>query len=155
MDRREVLATLGAAAAGLAAGAGTSARELRAEGGGHDEHAKKTARTCSECADECDAGFHHCHEQLVAGKKDYANAAHLCVDTATVCHASASLCGRVSPLMGVCCRACAECCDACIKECEKLNDDGMKRLIEACRRTAKECRQMAQMMGGRHGEGKP
>ena len=77
MDRREVLAALGATAAGLAAGAGASAQARQAERRGrgeHDEHAKMAARTCSECADECDAGFHHCHEQLVAGKKDHADA---------------------------------------------------------------------------------
>ena len=149
---------MGATAAGLAAGAGASAQERQAERRGrgeHDEHAKMNARTCSECADECDAGFHHCHEQLAAGKTDHADAEHVCVDTATVCRASASLCARVSPLMGPCCRACAECCDECIGICEKLNDPEMKKVIEACRRTAKECRQMAQMMGGGKGRRNP
>jgi hypothetical protein len=150
MDRREVLGVLGVAAAGLTAGTGADAQPPKAAGHGeHDEHAKMMAKTCSECADECDAGFHHCHMQLATGKKDYAGAEHLCLDTATMCRCAASLCARVSPLMGVCCRACAECCDACIKECERFNDADMRKLIEACRKTAKECRQMAQMMGGR------
>ena len=152
MQRREVLGLLGTAAVGLAVASDAPAQERQAgrkRDGGHGGHARETAKTCGDCAEECDAGFHHCHEQLAAGKQDYADAAHLCVDTATVCHAAAALCARMSPLMGACCRACAECCDACAAECEKLDDPEMKGVIEACRRTAKDCRQMAQMMGGR------
>jgi ketopantoate reductase len=111
--------------------------------------AQTTAKMCSDCANACDGGFHHCHEQVATGKKEYANAEHLCVDTATMCHASASLCGRVSPLMGICCQACAECCDVCIAECEKVNDPELKKVIEACQKTAKECRAMAKMMRGK------
>ncbi|MBY0513252.1 MAG: four-helix bundle copper-binding protein [Gemmataceae bacterium] len=141
MDRRNVLGVLGLTAAGFAT-TGVAAAEERKDDkkGGHEGHGRQTAKTCDECAEECDAGFHHCHMQLAAGKQDHAKAEHLCVDTATVCHATAALCARVSPLMGPCCRACAECCDACAKECESLNDPALKAVIEACRKTAKECR---------------
>ena len=154
MHRREALGLSGAAAAGLAATSVAAAQERPAgrEGGrsGRGEHARKTAESCSGCADERDGGFRHCHEQLAAGEKEYAEAAHLCADTATVCRAAAALCARTSPLMGVCCRACAECCDACVAGCEKLDDPAMKGVIEACRRTAEDCRRMA---GGRKLEG--
>lgn len=150
MDRRNALGALGLTAAGLAtAGVATAAGAQDDKKGGHKGHGRKTARTCNECAEECDAGFHHCHTQLAAGKQNYARAEHLCIDTATACHAAAALCARESPLMGACCRACVECCDACAKECEKLNDPEMKAVVEACRKTAKECREMAEMMGGK------
>lgn len=159
MDRREVLGVLGATAAGLVTASGTAAfgqqREAATEQhDGHDQHGqmgKETAKSCSDCANECEAGFHHCHQQVAAGKREYARAEHFCVDTATMCYCGASLCARSSPLMGVCCEACAKCCDACIAECEKLNDPELKGVIDACRKTAESCRQMAQMMGGATG----
>ena len=150
MDRREVLGMLGATAAGLVTATGTAAfgQEARqaAGQGGHEGMGKDSAKLCSDSANECEAGFHHCHQQVVAGKREYALAEHLCVDTATMCYCCAALCARSSPLMGICCQACAACCDACIAECEKLNDPELKAVIEACRQAAKSCRQMAQMM---------
>ena len=159
MKRRDVLGALGVTAGFAIASPMVFGQEKNQtkkaegkqqakEGGSHEQMAKNTAKSCSDCANECEAGYHHCHQQLAAGKKDYARAEHSCVDTATMCYCSAALCARVSPLMGHCCQACAECCDACIAECEKLNDPELARVIEACRRAAKECRQMATMMGG-------
>ena len=151
MDRREMLGTLGATAAGLAAMAAGDAYAEAPQKKGHDEHdamSQKTGKTCSACMNACNEGFHHCHEQLAAGKKEYAAAAHLCVDTAEMCACAAALCARVSPLMGHCCEACAKCCDACIEECEKLKDSELKGVIAACRTAAKECRDMAKMMSG-------
>src|SRR5437660_85839 len=134
MNRREVLSALGATAVGLAAV--TGGEVYADEKGGHSEHdemGKKTAKNCSDCANACNAGFHHCHQQLAAGKKEYATAAHLCCDTADICSVSAALCARMSPLMAICCDACAKCCDQCIKECEKLDDPELKGVIDACR----------------------
>lgn len=154
MNRREMLGTLGVTAAGLAVTGGSAlAQEKKASAPpAHDEHhnaAQRCARTCSECMDECNEGFHHCFEQLTAGKKEYSKSAHLCVDCAEVCGTSAHLCARMSPLMKHTCDACAKVCDDCIAECEKLNDTAMKGLIEACRKTAKECRDMVKMMSGK------
>ncbi len=153
MNRREMLGTLGVTAAGLAvAGSTALGQEKKPDHKGHGEHyeaAQKCAKTCSDCANECNEGFHHCFEQLVAGKKEYGKAAHACVDSAEMCACSAALCGRVSPAMRHCCDACAKICDDCIAECEKLNDPELKGVIEACRKTAKECREMVKMMAGK------
>ena len=153
MDRREMLGVVGVTAAGLAVGAGTAfGQEKKPDHKAHGEHyemAQKCAKTCSDCMNECNEGFHHCFEQLVAGKKEYDKAAHACVDSAEMCACSAALCGRVSPAMRHCCDACAKICDDCIAECEKLNDPALKGVIEACRKTAKDCREMVKMMAGK------
>jgi hypothetical protein len=157
MDRREMLGVLGVTAAGVAVASGSVAYGQEKKEGtrkglqGHEAMAEKSGKTCSDCANDCNKGFHHCHEKLAQGKQEYAAAAHLCVDCAVVCAASAALCGRVSPLMGHQCSACAESCDACIAECEKLKDSEMKEVIDACRETAKSCRDMARMMGSKTG----
>lgn len=152
MDRRKMLGVLGAGAAGLAmTGSNVFGQEKMPDHKDHGEHdamAQKCAKTCSDCMNECNKGFHHCFEQLVAGKKEYGQAAHMCIDCAEICAGSAQLCARVSPLMRHSCDACAKICDDCISECEKLNDPEMKAVIEACRKTAKECREMVKMMGG-------
>jgi hypothetical protein len=146
-----MLGAVGAAAAGVAVTGGKAfgqqEKGSQKPGGEHGAMAQKIAKTCSDCMNECNKGFHHCYEQLAAGKKEHALAAHLCVDCAEMCACCAELCGRVSPMMGHCCEACAKCCDACIAECEKLNNPELKGVIEACRKTAKECREMAKMMG--------
>lgn len=159
MDRREALGVLGATTVGLVAAGAPAAfgQQREATGqqqGGHEGMAgmgKETAKACSDCANACEAGFHHCHEQVEAGKREYARAEHLCVDTATMCYCGASLCARSSPLMGVCCEACAKCGEACIAECEKLNDPEMQMTVQALQRMVESCRQMAQMMGGATG----
>lgn len=151
MNRRNVLGLFGGAAAGMAVnGALAQGKRAANKGGGeHDQMAHDMAKTCADCAHECNEGFHHCHQQLAAGKKEYAMAAHLCVDTADCCSMAAAICARVSPLMGICCQCCADGCDICIAECEKLNDPELEKVVEACRKTAKECRAMAKMMAGK------
>jgi hypothetical protein len=153
MDRREMLGVLGATAVGLVMTGGKAfgqeEKGSQKHGSEHQALASKCAKTCSDGANECNEGFHHCYEQLVAGKKEYGKAVHACVDCAEMCACSAGLCGRASPLMVHCCDACAKCCDDCIAECEKLNDPELKGVIEACRKTAKECREMAKMMSGK------
>jgi hypothetical protein len=149
MDRRELLGVLGTTVAGLASATGAHAQAEKKSRSEHADMSHKTAKTCSDCANECNEGFHHCHQQLAAGKKEYAKAAHLCVDTADCCALAAAFCARMSPVMGHMCQACAECCEDCIAECEKLKDSQMKDVIEACRRTAKDCRAMAKMMGSK------
>ena len=138
---------LGAALA-LAFAAGTGREVYAQEKSEHHKMSLKSAKNCGDCANACNEGFHHCLQQLVAGKKEYAKAAHLCCDTAEICGTAAALCARMSPLMGICCDACARCCDECITECEKLNDPGMKGVIDNCRKTAKSCRDMVKAMGG-------
>jgi len=148
MDRRELLGVLGATAAGLAAVTGGSA--LAQEGRAHKEgdvH-EKCADACSDCAKECNQGFHHCYKQVQAGKAEHAKAMHLCVDCGEVCSTSAKLVARMSPLMTITCHACAESCEACIAECEKLRDPGMNETIESLKKCAASCREMVKSMGG-------
>lgn len=148
MDRRELLGILGATAAGLATVTGGSA--LAQEGHSHKEgdiHGK-CAEACSDCAKECNEGFHHCYKQVKSGKLEHAKAMHLCVDCGEVCSTSANLVARMSPLMTFTCHACAESCEACIAECEKLADPGMKETIESLKKCAASCREMVKAMGG-------
>ena len=66
MDRRELLGVLGATAAGLAAVSGTVAYGQEKKEGqkkgqqGHEAMAEKTGKTYSDCANDCNKGFHHC-----------------------------------------------------------------------------------------------
>ena len=152
MNRRNVLQAIGGTA-GLAVAAQLARGQQQepsgqARGGEHKQMAENTAIACGDCALECEKGYHHCHQKLVAGDNRYAMAERLCIDTATMCHCAGALCARMSPVMGACCRACAECCDMCIAECQKLNDQELQGVITACQRTAESCRKMAQMMGG-------
>jgi hypothetical protein len=149
MDRRELLGALGVTAAGLVAVSGAEARAQEAGGrAGRDIH-EQCAEACVNCEKECNQGFHHCYQQVTAGKQEHAKAMHLCVDCGDICGTSAKLVARMSPLMSYTCQACAECCDACIAECEKFQDAQMKETVEALRRCAKSCREMVQAMGSR------
>ena len=148
MDRRELLGTLGATSAALAAITGGSA--IAQEGHAHKEgdiH-EKCAVDCSNCANECNQGFHHCYQQLQAGKPGHAKSMHLCVDCGDVCATAAKLVARRSPLMAIGCQACVESCEACIAECEKLNDPGMSEVIASLRKCAQSCRELIKAMGG-------
>jgi len=153
MDRRELLGVLGATAAGLVAVAGGGARAQEPkghahEGGQHDDIHSRCAQACADCMRDCEECFHHCAQQVAAGKREHARAMHLCIDCAEVCGTSAKLCARRSPLMVHTCRACAEACDACIAACEPLDDPEMKRVVETLRRCAQSCREMVRAMGG-------
>ena len=149
MDRREMLGVLGVGAAGFAA-LGTNRAFAAQEKGhkeGHDHLAHQCAEACTDCLTECNAAFHHCFVQFSGGKKEYANALHLCVDCAEMGNSTAALCARSSPLMGYACDACARCCDDCAAECERLKDTEMAGCVEACRKCAKVCREMAKAHG--------
>jgi hypothetical protein len=147
MDRRELLGVLGATAAGLAAATGGQALAQEHKHDEGDIH-EKCAEACSDCAKECNQGFHHCYKQVQAGKQQHAKAMHLCVDCGEICSTAGKLVARMSPLMTFTCHACAESCEACIAECEKLNDPGMKETIESLKKCAQTCREMVKAMGG-------
>jgi hypothetical protein len=150
MDRRELPGVLGSTAAGLAAVTGGSslAQDAKAHVHAEGDIHEKCADACSDCAKECNQGFHRCDKQVQAGKAEHAKAMHLCVDCGEVCSTSAKLVGRMSPLMTITCQVCAESCEACIAECEKLKDPGMKETIESLKKCAASCREMAKAMGG-------
>jgi hypothetical protein len=146
MDRRELLGVLGATAAGLATVAG--AGEARASQEGKDDIHERCARACMDCEMMCNHAFHHCYEQIKAGKQDYARPMHLCVDCGDVCSTAGKLVARMSPLMTHTCRACAASCDDCIAACEKLDTPDIKEFVATLRKCAKSCREMVQAMGG-------
>jgi hypothetical protein len=157
MNRRKLLGALGATATGVIAATGGQA--LAQHERGHHEHGdlhERCAQACVDCEKDCNHGFHHCFQQVQAGKPAHAKAMHLCVDCGEVCSTAAKLVARMSPLMTYTCQACAQSCDACIAECEKLNDPHMKEVVDSLRRCAQSCREMVKAMDGheRH-EGRP
>lgn len=153
MDRREMLGMLGATAAGLTAAAGKAGAHQQGAGGAQDgDIHERCAEACVDCEKHCNHGFHHCYQQVQAGKQDHAKSMHLCVDCGEVCSTAGKLVARRSPLMTITCHACAEACEACIAECEKMNDAEMKEVVASLRKCAQTCREMAQAMGG-HKEG--
>ena len=142
MNRREVLAILGAGAAGLTAfaGSGASADEPHAK---HAELFNQCAKACAECLQECDSCYQHCAGLVVEGHKDHAKSMKLCVDCGEICSAAAKLAARQSVLAAILCDACAKACDECNAACEKFPDDKhMARCAKACRDCAAACREM-------------
>ena len=154
MDRRELVGRprrdrRGARRSDGRLGPSPRTRHAHKDGDIHE----KCADACSDCAKECNQGFHHCFKQVQAGKAGHAKAMHLCVDCGEVCSTSAKLVARMSPLMTITCHACAESCEACIAECEKLNDPGMKETVESLKKCAASCREMVKAMGGHKAAG--
>ena len=74
---------LGAAALFAASASGSTATERTvADSKDHHAHFMKCAKVCADCGIECDMCFHHCAEQLTAGKKEHAATLHTCIDCA-------------------------------------------------------------------------
>lgn len=145
MNRREMLTGIGAGAAVLAA-AGTAFADDK-KGDDHHEHFTACAKVCAACMIECDMCFHHCAEQLAAGKKEHAATLHTCIDCAECCKTAASLVARHSPFAAHACECCIKCTEACAAACEKFpNDTHMVACAKACRDCAKSCKEMLQHM---------
>jgi hypothetical protein len=106
MNRRDVLATFGATAAGLTALAGAAAHAQ--EGHPHAEHFDKCAKACVECQTHCDSCFEHCATLVVKGDKDHAKSMRTCVDCAECCKLGATLSARQSPFAAAACECCAK-----------------------------------------------
>lgn len=149
MDRRELLGVLGATAAGLTAvtGGRVGAQEEKARHAHGDIH-ERCAEACVDCEKMCNHAFHHCFQQVKAGKQEYARAMQLCVDCGDVCSTAGKLVARMSPMMAHTCRACAECCDDCCAACEKLDAPDIKEFVASLRKCAEACREMVKAMGG-------
>jgi hypothetical protein len=147
MDRRQLLTTLGATAAGFVA-AGTSARAQH-EGHHHrDKVHEDCLKACEACERSCNETFHHCYQQLAQGKKEHAKALHLVADCGKFCDLSADLIANQSPLMAHACAACAEACKACAAECDKFDSAELKACARACRECETSCRAMLKAMNG-------
>lgn len=141
MNRREVLAALGATAAGLTALSGAEAQADDPHK--HHEHFVQCAKACADCQQQCDMCFHHCAGLVASGKKDHAKTMHTCVDCAECCKLAATLTARHSSFAAAACDCCAKCCDECAAACEKFPDDKhMAACAKSCRACAKACREM-------------
>ena len=141
MNRREALAGMGAGAA-ILTGVGAAFADDK-KGDDHHEHFAACAKACAACMLECDMCFHHCAEQLTAGKKEHAATLHTCIDCAECCKTAASLVARHSPFAAHACECCIKCTEACATACEKFPDDKhMAACAKACRDCAKACKEM-------------
>jgi hypothetical protein len=148
MERRPVLAALGAVAIVLAGVAGLAAWADDKPAGKADAYHDQCAKACADCMQQCEKDFHHCAHCVTEGKKEYARAMNLCADCGDLCGATAKLCARHSSLSVPACEACAKGCDACAQECEKFKDDeSMKACAKSCRDCARECREMIKHAG--------
>ena len=123
-----------------------SAAVVTSEDSPHAAHMMKCASTCSACAVECDASFHHCASLVSDGKKEHSACMLCCVDCADCCRLCATFCARQSTMSAHAAECCAKCCDDCAAACEKIADDKqMAACAQSCRACAKECREMAKM----------
>lgn len=149
MNRRNAMAAIGAAAAGVVVG---SAGEARAhDDDKHAAHYEACAKACVKCEVECEKNFHHCFKQVEGGKKEHAKVMHLSVDCAELCGAAGKLTARMSPLTAAACEACAKACELCAAECEKFPDSKeMQACAKECRECAKVCKEMVKMAGHKH-----
>jgi hypothetical protein len=146
MDRREFLGVLGTTAGLLAlTGRGAVASGERPH---HSEGHEDCLKACQQCARSCNETFHHCCEQVAAGKKEHAKALRLVADCAKFCDLSSDMVASSSPLMVYSCAACAEACKACAAECDTLEAPEMKDCAKACYACEKTCREMVRAMGG-------
>ncbi len=149
MNRRDLLGSLGTAAAGLTALSVTGI--VRADDKpSHKDHSQATMtmeeciKNCGECAKACDMAFHHCVMEVGKGKKEHAKAVQLLSDCAGFCGLSACMMSRHSPLMGHSCAACAEACKDTLAEVEKLDASGevMMMAIRHLKACEASCRAM-------------
>ena len=146
MNRRNAMAAIGAATAGVVVGTG----EARAHDE-HDGHFEACAKACGKCQIECDKNFHHCYSLVEGGKKEHAKLMHLSVDCAELCGVAGKLTARQSVLAAVACEACAKACEMCAAECEKFPDSKeMQACAKECRDCAKSCKEMMKMAGHKH-----
>jgi hypothetical protein len=146
MDRRDLLCVLGTTAAGLVAATGRAVGavdQAHVHSGAHGDCQK----ACQDCGRSCNETFHHCCEQVAAGKKEHAKALRLVADCAKFCSLSADMVASESPLMVYSCGACAEACKACAAECERFEGPEMKDCAKACHACEQSCRAMVQAMG--------
>jgi hypothetical protein len=154
MDRRELLTTLGAGAAGLAT---LTQVAVGAEPEEHHHHRDKVhedcMKACGECAKVCNETAAHCLEMLKEGSGDrkiHARVHSLTMDCQEFCVLSATLIARDSELMQNSCEACADACHECAEACDKHPAaEIVKECAEKCRTCERSCREMVRSMKSR------
>lgn len=141
MERRELLAMMGAGAAGLLMSGSTRAAGADDAMEIDHEHLKKIG----ECAIVCNMAAHHCLEMLKKEGDDAYRAMHtksheMTMDCQTFCVQAATLMARHSPLAMYAHQACADACRDCAAACEKGEGEVMKKCAEVCRACEEACR---------------
>jgi hypothetical protein len=141
MERRELLAVLGAGAAGIwMSGSAKAADDDDKEKEARHEHLHKMGA----CAHMCNATAHHCLEQLrkegSENREMHAKILELTNDCQTFCTQAAALLARHSPLAKYAHQACADACRDCAAACDQDHDEITKKCAEACRACEQACR---------------
>ena len=140
MERRELLALLGAGAAGLVATGSANA--------GDDDEKKKADHehlmTMNRCAAICNMTTAHCLARIEKGGSENAGA-HAKIAAATndcqsFCTLTAALMARKSPMAIYAHKACADACRDCAEACDKSADEHVKKCAEVCRECERACR---------------
>jgi hypothetical protein len=153
MDRRELLAALGAGAVGLAALSRETARASQQDHVHHDKIHEDCMKACTECSRACNETATHCLDELSEGSgnsKMHARVHGLAMDCQAFCSLSTALVERNSALMQYACDACAEACRTCAEACDKHPaSEIVKQCGEKCRTCERACREMVKSMRGR------
>jgi hypothetical protein len=140
MERRELLALLGAGAAGLMAGGTAKAGDDDKKKEEHHAHMK----TMGECALICNmTAAHSLMELKKEGSENrelYAKVACATNDCQTFCVQAVTLMARHSPMAMYAHKACADACRDCAEACEKSQDEKIKKCAEICRECERACR---------------
>ena len=139
MERRELLALLGAGAAGLMAG-GTAKADDDDEKKEHHAHMK----TMGECAMICNATSAHCLAELKKEGSEnrdlHTKIAAYTNDCQTFCVQAVTLMARKSPLAAHAHKACADACRDCAEICSKGHGELVEKCAEICRECERACR---------------
>lgn len=150
MDRREMFAALGAAAAGATFFSGAEA----AAGNADEKQDKalvdcgcKCVEACSNCMNWCNESFLACFRKASGGKAEFSKVAEHFNDCGEICGTTAKLVARMSPFTRHTCRACVASCDECAAACEKLADETLKEAVASLRSCSESCREMLKMVG--------
>lgn len=140
MERRELLALLGAGAAGLMAGGTAKAGDDDKTKEEHHAHMK----TMGECALICNMTAAHSLMELKKegseNREQYAKVACATNDCQTFCVQAVTLMARHSPMAMYAHKACADACRDCAEACEKSQDEKIKKCAEICRECERACR---------------
>jgi len=142
MERRELLALLGAGAAGVWMTGSAKAGDEKDEKKMKEHHAHM--KTMGECAMICNMTSAHCLMELKKESSEnrelHAKCAALTNDCQTFCVQAVTLMARHSPLAAYAHKACADACRDCAEACSKGDDEMMKKCADICRECERACR---------------
>lgn len=138
INRRSVIAGLGAT--GLALGLGRTARAQEVLGAAKIHEADYTKleqdciKACSDCENECVASIQYCLKQ--GGEHAAPDHIRLLTDCGDICELAAKYMLGKSEFDKKACSLCADLCVRCAESCEKFKGDAR---MEACAKTCRDC----------------